>query len=895
MAKVSKKSAKKAACANKAPTSSTSPKETPTKKSSAKKTPRKAMPTGQPPAPAKKSRKTTSSAPSRGVAVHGRVDGSVAGRDLHIHPPPVPPPAPELDIDAYLQALLHDVEHIEIAGIASRPGRSSDALVSKIEDLYTPLSSRPAERGLKDRSRARAPERVLLPELLPKHDRLLLVGQPGSGKTTFLRLVACMLARDIFGPGRSPPWRTEHLGLPARAKPPVPCLLRMSTLVVLFEKHSQVGRPDTRAWLLDMLAVRCHAKPSQVTEALADPHHAARCAQWDALLKDGRAMLLLDGLDEVADPMLRARVFRIFKDACANWPRSQIVVTSRPIDLKHLRALRFHEATIGPLGASEVACFVEQWSTALFQGKTTRSETHGQALLAALRERPEIRRLATNPVMLTCLCVIHWNEGHMPEGRARVYRAIFTWMLQARSLQRTGYGFTDAFAENAFAALALAMTNHAEGKLASFDIGEAADAVDEELRRHVPAFKLELQQRVKTDADRRRLAREWLLRECEWSHIIQEIAGNQLRFWHLTLQEFLAALALAWRDDGEGPEDWWPIVRERLDDTQWRESLDLLPACLYDEGGQRRVDKLVDRVLKLAVPGDLASEARAFGLAGAMLAPMRVYDYRPRPQIAADFAAIQARVMAIFTSEGAEQVLLKTRIAAAEALGRAGDPRLAREELIPVPGTNVEMARYPVTVAEFARFVDDDEGYMSTGWWDADGWAWRAERKREQPWEWDEQKQFPSRPVTSVVWWEARAYCRWLAHRLARAVRLPTVEEWEAAATPQRGKYPWGTAEPNDALANFREAVGAPTPVGLYPAGAGRNGHLDLAGNVWEWCEDGPEARPHERWLKGYSWFDPDLEGLGAAFRAGILHFSDHIGFIGFRVVVVPASRPSRL
>lgn len=803
-----------------------------------------------------------------------------------LNPTSVTSPA-VLNVQAYLQILLHEVENIEIAGIASRPGRSSDALVSKIEELYTPLASRPSEITRKGFGRSRGAERVLLPGLLPQFDRLLLIGQPGSGKTTFLRLVACMLARDILGHRRSPPWRVEHLGLPARMRPPIPCLLRMATLVVLFEKFSQPGRLDTRAWLLDLLAAQSCLTRSQIVEALQDPKHMARCEQWDALLTKGRVLLLLDGLDEVADLTLRRRVARIFQDACVAWPNSRIVVTSRPIDHAQFRELGFHMATIEPFGSAEIERFVERWSTALFQGRTDRSEEHARTLLAALRERPDIRLLATNPVMLTCLCVIHWNEGHMPEGRARVYRAIFTWMLGARSEQRWRAGFTNAFAENAFSALALAMTNHDEGKLATFDVAMAIPAIDEEMRRHLPNFKPELQQRANTEVGRRRVAHEWLLRECEWSHIIEEVAGNQLRFWHLTLQEFLAALALAWRDDGDGPEDWWPIIKVRLDDPQWRETLELLPGCLYDEGGQRRVDRMVGRLLELARPGDLQSEARAFGLAGCLLAPMSVFKYSPRLQIVADFEAIRARVMAIFSHEGSVSVPLKTRIRAAEALGRAGDPRLVAENFIPIPGTPVSMGRFPVTVSEFARFVDDTEGYALADWWDREGLTWRVESRREHPRAWDEQKQFPNHPVTGVSWWEARAYCRWMTHRQARQIRLPTVREWEAAATSRHGPYPWGGTAPTEEMVNFRQSVGSPTPVGLYPEGAGPYGHLDLAGNVYERCEDGPKNEPGQRWLKGGSWSDHNTRVFTTTYR--YRHWLDYIDIdgdhIGFRIV----------
>lgn len=811
---------------------------------------------------------------------------NLAGRDIHethYHTHPAAPAAKPatLDVRAYLRTLLPTVEKLEIVGIASQAGRSRDALICPIEQLYTPLTSRTADRPREAKPRAQHSDRVLLSKILPKHPRLLIVGQPGSGKTTFARLVACMLARDILGPARMPVWRQEYLGLSARKPAPIPGLVRMGTMVGLFEKHSSPGRLDDRTWLLDLLAAQSCPQRSHMAGS-NDPDHRAHCDAWDDLLRAGTVLLLLDGLDEVADPGLRARVLRVFQSACREWPETAIVVTSRPIELEMLRALGFHETTIDPFGREEVARFIGQWSTALFAGDTERSVGHEELLLAAIRERPEIRRLATNPVMLTCLCVIHWNEGRLPEGRARVYRAIFNWMLAARSEPRRRAGYKDLFAGNAFASLALGMMRTPEGKQSSFDLGEAATAIDEEMQRNFSDL---------TAADRRRRAREWLLRECEWSHITEEIAGHQLRFWHLTLQEFLAALALAWRDDSEGPEDWWPLVKDHLDDPQWRETVEMLPGCLFDEGGQRRVDRLFERVLHIEQP-DLASEARVVGIVGRLLAPMSAYEYALKPKHAATYEAMRARVLAIFTVEGAACVPLKTRITAAEALGRAGDPRLAQDNFLEVPGMGVAMGRYPVTVAEYERFVED-EGYMNQSWWDPEGW--RTKLSRETPGGWDEQRAFPNRPVTGVGWFEARAYCRWLTARCGNKyseVRLPRVAEWERAASPDGRTYPWGGAEPADTTANFSQAVGAPTPVGLYPAGIGPAGHLDLAGNVYEWCE-GPPAEADQRWLKGGAWFDDDVKRLAVAFRGWLWLGSGDAGR-GFRVVVA-ASRPSRV
>jgi formylglycine-generating enzyme required for sulfatase activity len=214
------------------------------------------------------------------------------------------------------------------------------------------------------------------------------------------------------------------------------------------------------------------------------------------------------------------------------------------------------------------------------------------------------------------------------------------------------------------------------------------------------------------------------------------------------------------------------------------------------------------------------------------------------------------KVLSIFDREQSAAVELRTRIEAAEALGQAGDPRLRENNWVRIPeGVFVmgegqgahevelsayEIGKYPVTVEEFARYVED-------------GGA--------GPEDWDKQVEYPNRPVVGVSWREAVVYCQW------RGVRLPTDAEWERAARGVEGRvYPWGSEEPDPSRANYRETnVGAPTPVGLFPRGATPEGICDLAGNVYEWVSDWYREYP-----KGEQKDPPGLEsGSGRVLRGG--------------------------
>lgn len=192
------------------------------------------------------------------------------------------------------------------------------------------------------------------------------------------------------------------------------------------------------------------------------------------------------------------------------------------------------------------------------------------------------------------------------------------------------------------------------------------------------------------------------------------------------------------------------------------------------------------------------------------------------------------------------------------------------------------MAKYPVTNAQFAEFVED-AGYKDDRWWD--DLAHRAPSARASDWK------ETDAPKLEVNWFEAVAFTLWLRDRSGLPVRLPTEWEWQWAAVGASGwVYPYGsTFDPTKC--NCKETgIGRTSGVGRFAGVKTHFGVADMAGNVWEWCLNEGEmpdniqlAGVENRALRGGSWHNA---GAQAAARFRIHRASRTRAFnIGFRVM----------
>lgn len=809
----------------------------------------------------------------------------------------------------YLDDLNTKYGHIDIKGIQTR---NPKAKTFPINELYITLTytapvserateasrktpsgrSRVSKEGPLDRDATSQPvdlKRALM------HSRLLVMGDPGSGKSTFLHMIACEAAATFsLRPGS-----TEM----SPAAQPLPLLINISSFCVFLQQEFKApGRPDPEspAWLEQYLAKLATEFDWRLT--LED------FQRWLRATEAPGTLLLLDGLDEAPNEKLRVRVQKIissFSDiARRSYPGVRIVITSRPLEMTGTIDLKgFEIARVNPLDDGAIRTFLGKWCAALHTESPERAGGHLAELLADLNARPEIRRMARNPVMLTALAVVHWNERRMPEQRAELYASILHWLDQARSAQREERTPDLPSALPVFQDLALGMQTDTRGMQKGVTLREAAEMV----RRHFPAPGGDLSTSK---------AEEFLRQEQLDGGIVVERQGR-LEFWHRSFQEFLAARGIAAQLEAEQVKVLFDEP-ESIYQPEWREVMRLLGGVLRAQG-TAKVNNLFNSIInQLGANPPLPTAARCVGLIGEMLRDL-VKPQHPAP--GGRYATLRDDVEGIFDPARASQVAVKVRIEAADALGqvrRARAPRTSDEYWIAIPGgaysigsspdknhalydperydweltprqvtlPPFQIARDPVTVGEFEEFLDDG-GYSQRKYWGAGGYG----QYGTAPENWEEQLRYPARPVVYVSWHVTMAFCAWAEHA------LPTEVQWEAAARGQASRrYPWGGHRPDSEKLNFQGEIGHPTPPGIFPSGSTPDGICDLAGNVWEWCRNDLAGSPEvfdvptgeSRVVRGGGWGSL-ARNVRCAFRD-----RDGVGnqgyYLGFRLVRVQKS-----
>ncbi|MEV5619166.1 NACHT domain-containing protein [Streptomyces bacillaris] len=318
------------------------------------------------------------------------------------------PGAADLDFEQrYAEFTAAANSRVELFGLTL--GRSAGGW--PLETAYIGLEVS-GEYGAADRLGLDHPVRttVRIEQALGERDRLLLRGPAGSGKSTLVQWLALNAARQSFG---------DELTGWNRC---VPFVLRLRAFTAL-----------------DVLP-----SPADFLRAAGVPLHGSAPAGWaDRLMRQGRALVLVDGVDEVPD-RLRKRTERWLKDLVVAYPRAKYVVTTRPSAVPEtwLSASGFEPHTLLAMRQEDVRAFIGHWHRAAgsecgSEEERTELDRYENALRRAVGTRRDLGLLATNPLMCALLCALNRDRRmQLPRARKELYDAALDMLLVRRDTER---------------------------------------------------------------------------------------------------------------------------------------------------------------------------------------------------------------------------------------------------------------------------------------------------------------------------------------------------------------------------------------------------------------------------------------------------------------------------
>jgi formylglycine-generating enzyme required for sulfatase activity len=755
--------------------------------------------------------------------------------------------------------------------------------------------------------------------------RLALLGEPGAGKTTVLRILALRLAQALRGEAPAADGIFQPGALGPRESWPVPVLLPLRELPPWMESRNVLALVLTpgrlREWIRDQCHDRC-AVPMPV-------------GFLDDALARGHLWLMFDALDEVPDEQTRMAAAQAIKGLAEQCPHCRVTLTARTREYSGAVVLslepELRTMEIAPLSRPLAERFGQRWTAARWRGDGdppgAPPDGYLQGLLRAVHDpRLAGEHLVGNPLLLTAVAVVYDDERRLPDSRAELYERCCEVLVRLRQWcdgpaccpplfdaepgREAKLGLLMVVARDMHERQAEETDREALLELLEGRLPQGAPPVDAHTRRELAEVLLE-----------RLLTRSSLL--------VATADGRGAHFFHRSFRDFLVARAMA----GE------PLnPRERVDGLSevqlgrwWRQTLVFL-AGWHGMRAPQVAYAFMEALLARAAVSDSPLRAEILELVGMCLAEL--------PQVR-DRALVD-RFAAAVTPEVARSTWpLAARAALADRLGELGVARVGEPEFRPIRGGRFwmgaqdkasrrrnfdsgavsweapvrevalpafEIARFPVTVGQFARFVAAG-GYRERDYWCEEGFAWRERQGVEEPGSWEEQRAYLDRPVTEVSWYEARAFAAWFTASRQDGWRyaLPSEAQWERAARGPAGRspFPWGDGlrAGEQVRANTRETeLGRPSPVGLFPAGCSVEEVEELAGNVWEWCGDqmlhysdgSPFTRKEIPWLsddearsdrvvRGGSWINPAWY-CRVSFRLA-LRPSARWGYVGLRLV----------
>ncbi|WP_211363421.1 NACHT domain-containing protein [Saccharothrix saharensis] len=375
-----------------------------------------------------------------------------------------------------------------------------------------------AEKARKWTNASDATDRLAIGQCLGESKRVVVLGDPGAGKST---LVNWFATAYLLRTSNYEAWKNL---------PDVDTLPDADWLPLVV-RCRDLGADHLLGSMSDAIrqALRKHE--------LSDDDLDAMTRMLMDRLKDGTCLLLIDGLDEIADPVARRKFSKQLERVHVAYPDAPIIVTSRIVgyrEMGHRLGRGFEHLVVTGLNHADKTDFIRRWVTITEVPHRRKRVT--EELVEAIQSSDRISRLAANPMLLTTMALVKRKVGKLPTRRGDLYWHAVEVLLNWRSEVDQPIEKQEALPQLEY--ISYAMCDRGVQQLREDEIIGLLNAVREEFpnlhavhKRGSHEFLRELERRtaILVEAGRVRHVGEWV---------------PIFEFRHLTFQEYLAGRAL---------------------------------------------------------------------------------------------------------------------------------------------------------------------------------------------------------------------------------------------------------------------------------------------------------------------------------------------------------------
>jgi predicted NACHT family NTPase len=529
-------------------------------------------------------------------------------------------------------------------------------------------------------------ERIPALDAVNKYSNLMILGKPGSGKTTFLKYVALQCIEGEFKP---------HL---------IPFFI---TLKDFAETDNQ---PSLSEYIIQLFKNHIIEPETKIKNGLWNSLFDDSTIPINFLLRQGRFAILLDGLDEVREADSK-RVLQQIKEFSDQFTKNIFAITCR-IAAREYTFEKFTEVEVADFDNGQIATFTQQW----FQSKN--DPIKAENFTKKLEEESGIQELAASPLLLTLLCLVFGELGSFPSNRSELYKEGLDVLLKKWDAKR------NIERDRIYQKLSLKRKEDLLSQIAmdTFEQGKYFFK-QKEAERYITQYICNLPD-ANTEEDILQLDSEVLLKSIEVQHgLFVERARGIYSFSHLTFHEYFTARKIVTSAHSDVSIQ---KVATFATDKRWREVLLLTSGMLENadilmEAMKQHIDSILSQNEKLQKFLIWVEQKSCSRNSNNKPAAVRAYYLNLALARDPDLDLDLARALDL---DFARTIARDPDLAHARALDPDFVVKIALERALEGTASSIELHRSLQQMKNQLPDMSSENSKNFYNWWEVDGQAW---------------------------------------------------------------------------------------------------------------------------------------------------------------------------